>query len=529
MSQNSLGQGRDKAEPSFNLKTLKTNIMKQKQKKISTPTELIPPPRKVNECIAATKHLSQPELLFDEFWREGELALLFGASGSGKSILAVQIADALARGRAIDGFIMPRGRKKVLYVDLELSDKQFITRYSTFENGDASTYQFNENFHRDAPPSLDKLAGWLRCMIVQRSVRVVVIDSLAALKTTADGTRETLELMRQLRRITHEFDVSILVVTDAAEPARASLPSQRDLGRSRILCSPADSVFAIGADPKRADEQCILQTRVRNSPLVWSASNAPRCPIKRSDAGMLAFEFDERFQTGADIEKRELIRRIKTMHDDRDMSFRAIADELGSSRSTCERLYKKWTPSMEPRPSRLFDDDDEVDAAFANKEEVDNSVFPGCEEYDEALADPRFAGLDERTDDAARHLRRELYNLRLARDDAKYIYETTGCTPPLKIRSLDLVNKPSDENDSVEQIDETSDEPENPFTFLGVPLTLHLDRYGTEMWVETTDSLGRPIVWYQLSKQGRCRRYERRLFGVFVTEVKDETGERIAA
>ena len=69
--------------------------MKQKQKKISTPTDLIPPPRKVNECIAAIKHLLPPEPLFDEFWREGELALLFGASGSGKSILAVQIADAL--------------------------------------------------------------------------------------------------------------------------------------------------------------------------------------------------------------------------------------------------------------------------------------------------------------------------------------------------------------------------------------------------------------------------------------------------
>jgi hypothetical protein len=503
--------------------------MKRKLKKLTTPTELIPPPRKVNECIAAIKGLSPPEPLFDEFWREGELALLFGALGTGKSLLAVQIADALARGRAIEGFMMRRGRQKVLYVDLELSDKQFITRYSTFDNGDASTHKFNDNFHRDRPPSLDKLAGWLRALIVQRSIRVVVIDSLAALKTTADGTRETLELMRELRRITHEFDVSILVVTDAAEPARASMPSQRDLGRSRVLCSPADSVFAIGSDPKRTDEKCILQTRVRNSAIIWNASNAPRCHIRRNDSGLLAFEFDERFRSDVDMEKRELIRQIKTMHDDTEMSFRAIADELGSSRSTCERLYKKWTPSMEPRPSRLFDDDDEVDAAFANKEEVDKSIFPGCEEYDEALADPRFAALDERTEDEAGHLRRELYNLRLARDDAKYIYETTGSTPPLNGRSSDLINKPADADNPDEQFDDTSAEPENPFTFLGVPLTLHLDRYGTEMWVETTDSLGRPIVWYQLSKQGRCRRYERRLFGVFVTEVKNETGERIAA
>jgi hypothetical protein len=511
---------------------------KQKLKKIATLANLIPPPRKANECIAAIKDLLPPEPLFDEFWREGELALLFGASGSGKSILAVQIADALARGRAIDGFIMPTGRKKVLYVDLELSDKQFGTRYTKFENGSARKYSFTDNFHRDRPPLLDNLAGWLRDMIVQRRVRTVVIDSLAAVKQSSNGTRETLELMRQLRQITHEFDVSILVITDSAEPPRSSLVSQRDLGRSRVLCSPADAVFAIGADPKRADEKCILQTRVRNAPLVWNASNAPRCRIRRNDAGLLALEFDERFRTDADIEKRELIRRIKTMRDDTGKSFREIAGELGSSRSTCERLYKKWTPSMEPRPSRLFDDDDEVEAAFKDDSDADTSPFPGCEEYDEAIADPRFAGIDERTDDDAAALRRELYNLTLARNDAKYVYETTGSTQPLKGGNVNTANKASDALvHDVELPDDSSGEPENPFTFLGVPLTLHLDRYGTEMWVESIDTTGRPIVWYQLNKQGRPRRYERRLFGVFITDVKDDTdsagtnenGERIAA
>jgi len=70
-------------------------------------------------------------MLFDEFWREGELAMMFGASGTGKSILAVQIGEALARGRALDGFRMPRTRRqKVLYVDLDTSAKRFRTRYS---------------------------------------------------------------------------------------------------------------------------------------------------------------------------------------------------------------------------------------------------------------------------------------------------------------------------------------------------------------------------------------------------------------
>src|SRR5687767_10426713 len=86
-----------------------------------------PPPRlrKANECVAEGKRAKPQAPLFDEFWREGELAMLFGASGAGKSLLAVQIADALARGTPLDGFVMPRSRRKVLYVDLDLSDAQF--------------------------------------------------------------------------------------------------------------------------------------------------------------------------------------------------------------------------------------------------------------------------------------------------------------------------------------------------------------------------------------------------------------------
>ena len=88
-------------------------------------------PRKANQCIADAKRLKPAALLFDEFWREGELALLFGAQATGKSILAVQIADALGRGTPVTGFRMPRGRRKVLYVDMDLSDAQFQARYGS--------------------------------------------------------------------------------------------------------------------------------------------------------------------------------------------------------------------------------------------------------------------------------------------------------------------------------------------------------------------------------------------------------------
>ena len=61
-------------------------------------TETAPAPaRRASEYLAKHQRFREPGMLFDEFWREGELALFFGAAGTGKSVFAVQLADALAR------------------------------------------------------------------------------------------------------------------------------------------------------------------------------------------------------------------------------------------------------------------------------------------------------------------------------------------------------------------------------------------------------------------------------------------------
>jgi len=71
-----------------------------------------------------------PRALFSEFWAEGEVAIFFGDTGIGKSILAVQLADSISRGRAVEGFTLEAARQRVLYFDFELSDKQQEKRYS---------------------------------------------------------------------------------------------------------------------------------------------------------------------------------------------------------------------------------------------------------------------------------------------------------------------------------------------------------------------------------------------------------------
>lgn len=294
-------------------------------------------PRKANDYLRMHAGKPLPSKLFDEFWREGELALLFGPSGTGKSLFAMQIAEALARGRPIDGFCMPTKRQRVLYVDLKLSDRRFKARYDP--------YRFSENLHRLKLATTDKLCDQLRKTIAAERFRIVVIDDLSAIRQTYDGTRETLKLMRQLARLRDELEVSILVLSDCREPRNGVVISERDLLRSRILCDAADSAFAISVHPTCPYSRTILQTR---SPelKVWNGSNAPTCWIKTTESGMLGLVFDKRFRPKLDDERGKLICEIKRRWDAGE-TYRQIASTLGISAATASRLRKKWQPGME--------------------------------------------------------------------------------------------------------------------------------------------------------------------------------------
>jgi RecA-family ATPase len=85
--------------------------MKRVKEEKPPDTKYVPAP-KINQCLADLPYRAPASHIFDEFWRDGELALLFGASGVGKSIFAVQLAEAIARGTKIGNFRMSATRQK---------------------------------------------------------------------------------------------------------------------------------------------------------------------------------------------------------------------------------------------------------------------------------------------------------------------------------------------------------------------------------------------------------------------------------
>lgn len=421
-------------------------------------------PRRANDCVNEARNLTVGEALFDGFWREGELALLFGEAGTGKSLLAVQLAESLARGRAIGGFCMPAKRRKTLYVDMKLSHGQFGMRYM----GDTEKgYKFSDNLYHDCPPSSDGLAKWLRKMVAENGFRVVVIDDLSAVRQTCDGTRETLPLMRELRRIKEELGVSILVISGSRAPRKGVPVAESDLLRSRILCDVADSVFAAGKHPGSVGTYYLMQTRSRNAVIVWNEANPPMFTIERGNDGFIGAKFDGRFSVPMDEETAWLIYSVKHRRDC-GASFRSIAEELGISKARIGRLLKKWTPEIE----RYFDDRLVRDEEDVRREE---------EQPESATAVPAAAA-------------------------AAPAATTTEPSQPL-----------------TETVPAAKEWPHDMLA----NLKHALDGYGRSIYVEDEDYRGKPTAFYRFDSKGRLTRVENKGFHNIVALV--DAPERVSS
>lgn len=450
-------------------------------------------PRKANEYIQMLACKPPPAMLFDEFWREGEVALLFGPSGAGKSMLAVQLAEALGRGRGIGGFRMPTKRQRVLYVDLKLSDRQFTTRYDK--------YRFSENVIRWRPATTEGFGEALRKTLAETRAKCVLIDDLSAFRETSDGTRDTMRLMRELVKICDVLDISILALAASRAPRTGSIISERELMRSHILCDAADSVFAIAAHPSCPYSRTIVQTRSVN-PMVWTASNAPVCWIEPTEEGLPGLVFEKRFTAPVDQERNRLICEIRRRWNAGE-SFRKMAVDLGISSATASRLCKKWRPGLEPtampppptppEPRELPGPPESIEGEFEKPAWIDieeDAAFTASESNDKDDQLPQNE-LGVETVPAARQ---------------EPVRETAEARPPYY-----------------------ADDPPQPDTPRSILLahgcTPGHDTNGREIFIESEDSNGKRQVWYRFDRKNSrsneevLKRMEFKSFGPNITTV----------
>lgn len=252
----------------------------------------------INNWIDDAKNRPIPNMLFSELWYENETCILFADTNLGKSILALQISNALSKGVAIFGFKMEITAQKVLYCDFELSDKQVENRYS-YKYDDH--YIFSPNLLRleinpeqEMPPEFKDFDEYL-CIslekaIIEHDVKIVVIDNLTYLKTDTEKAKDALPLMKFLNALKKKYGLSILVLAHTPKRDASKPLTKNDVSGSKMLMNFCDSCFAIGESAQETGLRFIKQIKQRNTEMIYDAQNVIVCKIEK-ETNFLEFVF----------------------------------------------------------------------------------------------------------------------------------------------------------------------------------------------------------------------------------------------
>ncbi|OIQ27980.1 MAG: LuxR family transcriptional regulator [Bacteroidetes bacterium MedPE-SWsnd-G2] len=309
--------------------------------------------KSANQWINEAKTRPIPKLLFDSFWFEGELCILFADTNVGKSILAVQIANSISQGIAIEGFKIETSAKKVAYFDFELSDKQFEKRYS---NNYKDHYQFHDNFLRaeinteaEIPKEHknfeDYLCASFEDVITKHEAEVLVIDNITYLKNDNERAKDALLLMKHLKSINKTYGVSILVLAHTPKRDASKPITKNDLAGSKMLMNFCDSAFAIGESSTCPSSRYLKQVKQRNTEQVYHSDYVPVFKIN-NPFNFLLFQFNEfgseidhlkQFDVNDRLDRDNRVIELKNDN----LPNTTIAKELGISEGTVRNILKK--------------------------------------------------------------------------------------------------------------------------------------------------------------------------------------------
>lgn len=294
--------------------------------------------KSANRTLTEASMTANPKQLYGEFWFEHEIGCLFADSNVGKSILAIQIAEDIAKTGEI-----------VLYFDFELSEKQFQLRF-TDEQG--NLHHFPSTLYRVQPdmnliasidePFEDALMRNIENVAVETKARILIIDNISILCMQMEKGEDSAALVQRLRTLKNKYGFSILIIAHTPKRNMSMPITQNDLAGSKKLFNFIDSCFAIGLSAQGGNMRYVKQVKVRNCEMRYGGDNVMVCHIEKVGT-MVQFI---NMGTAPEHDHLRMVNREEQVQEVRllsasGLSLRDIASRMGVSKSTVNRMLRE--------------------------------------------------------------------------------------------------------------------------------------------------------------------------------------------
>lgn len=291
-----------------------------------------------NDWIEDSLKTPDPKTFFHGLIVQYENTVIFASSNVGKSILAIQIAENIAR------------TEKILYLDLELSCKQFQMRYTDTATGEI--HVFPQNFHRaEIDPELIMGSDLEQEILdsveeaAKAGTKFFVVDNITFICNDSEKGATAGSFMMKLIRLKKKYNLTTIVIAHTPKRRGYEPITQNDLAGSAKLINFFDAGIALARSAKDNNLRYLKQVKVRTGEYQYDAENVIIYDVTK-DSGFLRFELQgydkednhlNKGESGEEVGEIEDILRLQAQ----DKSLRDIARILGISLGKVQRRLKK--------------------------------------------------------------------------------------------------------------------------------------------------------------------------------------------
>lgn len=285
----------------------------------------------MNDALNKAKALPPLAVLYDNVVLEGDLCILFGQAGVGKTIFAMQVARDIAK----------KG-KRVLYVDFEMTLRQLCIRYD-YANFPCTFFRAE----MDIDNPIDNVLKGIEEVSTVNFANVIFIDNITALGQSLDKGVEAGTLIASLNALKKKYGWTLILLNHVPKAYSGNSPlSLSSIQGSAKLNQLVDDAIGIGQSYKDKSLVYVKQVKWRNGELALHSDNVAIYERGKDEYGNLCFTFRgygyeyEHLRQEDKSSRESMISKVQELYS-AGKSQKQIADELGTTQSTISRFINK--------------------------------------------------------------------------------------------------------------------------------------------------------------------------------------------